>query len=202
MTKNNSTPSFLCLALLLASPLAGAEGQYPAADFEPVIITRDADLIAKHSQAAKERAAALQAMQGGAKSTGTVQQAQAGTGSNSENGRSKQEDSSMENFPIALIIVALAGFVFWSSKRSAAGTASSSASAPAFVAAPAGDTGVARYVRALEEEARKAAGTGVSRYLKSLELAVKAQTPAPAAAAAPAPTRETGVSKYLKTRAG
>lgn len=201
MTKNNLTPS-LYLALLLASPLAGAEAQYPAANFEPVIISQDAELIAKHSQAAKERAQAkpqpaqnIQQNQAQPLPAATTQ-TKAETGSDPEKAHSKSEESIMENFPIVLIIFALAGFVFWSTKRSAPKASPapivSASSGPA-----ASNTGVARYLSAMEDAARKAAGTGVDRYLRKLSSAAPRSTPASAPSA---PSVETGVSRYLRSK--
>lgn len=202
VTKNKSTSS-LCLALLIVSPFVGAEVQYPAANFEPVIISQDADLIAKHSQAAKERAQAKpqpaqsnQQHQNRTQQTPTGQ-AKADTGSNPEKALSKQEESAMENFPIVLIILFLAGFVFWSTKRSA-----SKATTPAnvVVSAPAAlvsrNTGVGRYLSAIETAARKAAGTGVDQYLRKLA----SSAPVPTPAAAPSSPAETGVARYLRTK--
>ena len=48
MKKNNLTRGAFAL-LLLASTAAGAEQQYPAADFQPEVIYQDSDYIAKNS---------------------------------------------------------------------------------------------------------------------------------------------------------
>jgi hypothetical protein len=192
--KANNLTRGLFAALLLASPLALAETQYPAANFEPVIITQDADLIAKHGQAAKVRAAAEQAKAGassGPTATPTVstQQAKADSAeSKPEPSITKKEESSMELFPIVLVVLALGGLVFWNSKKSKpAEQEITAAPAPAFQAS-AGETGVARYLKSLPETV-KVAETGVAKYLKSLPPKVEA---------APAPA-ETGVAKYLKS---
>ena len=52
MKLRNLTKSVL-VALMVASPLVGAESQYPAADFQPEIIKQDAELIKQHAEAAK-----------------------------------------------------------------------------------------------------------------------------------------------------
>lgn len=44
-------------ALLLASPIAGAETKYPAADFQPEVIYQDAEYIGKQEGQAKAKAA-------------------------------------------------------------------------------------------------------------------------------------------------
>ncbi|UOA10002.1 LPXTG cell wall anchor domain-containing protein [Methylobacter sp. S3L5C] len=50
MKKNNLTKCAFA-ALLLASTVAGADQQYPAADFQPEVLYQDADYIAKNSPA-------------------------------------------------------------------------------------------------------------------------------------------------------
>jgi len=48
MKVRNLTKSVL-VALMISSPMVGAETQYPAADFQPEIIKQDQELIAKTS---------------------------------------------------------------------------------------------------------------------------------------------------------
>jgi hypothetical protein len=204
--KTSNTTTGLIAALLLASPLASAESQYPAANFEPVIITRDADLIAKHGQAAKDREQAEQAKLAKRNQAATasaspesseVAQPSGDAGAeNSGNGAAAQKESSMENFPIALVVFALAGFVFWSTKRPGGKTQEIRyESAAAATGGAAGNTGVAKYLKELELAARKAAGTGVAKYLKGLEAssAKPANVPSDNKAA-------TGVEKYLSSQ--
>jgi hypothetical protein len=185
--KKNTLTKGLFTALLLASPMVGAESQYPAADFKPVIITQDADLIAKHGQAAQERALAEP-------ETAGVESGKAQGGA---------ESILTQNYPIGLIVLALAGFIFWSSKRPGAkvqeARSEPSVSAPARemsgetgvakylknLPAGAGETGVARYLKNLPAKVT-AAETGVARYLKNLPAKVTAA--------------ETGVARYLKNR--
>jgi len=193
-TSNSTTGLFA--ALLLASPLAAAEPQYPAADFEPVIISRDADLIAKHSQDSKERELAEQAKLAkrsqvastsvSAAQPSKVAQAASLSEGAASNSPSIQKESSMENFPIALVVFALAGFVFWSTKRPGA-KAQKAGYEPAVVSSGVvGGTGVAKYLSDLDLSARKAAGTSVARYLKVVEATAQQAS-------------ETGVAKYIKT---
>lgn len=205
MTKNKLTPS-LCLALVLASPMAGAEAQYPAANFEPTIIFQDADLIVKHTQAAKERALTkpqptpIAKQQQVISPPAVAEQTNVDFGISPEKAQSKQEDSIMENFPIVLIILALAGFVFWSAKRSGSKAATPASPSPASIATgTTGETGVAKYLKAAEEAARKAAGTGVDKYLKSLAGSVQSKVSAPAQAQVPS-APETGVARYLRSK--
>jgi len=55
--KNNLTRSAFAL-LLLASTAAGADQQYPAADFQPEVLYQDSDYIAKNSPSATTAKAA------------------------------------------------------------------------------------------------------------------------------------------------
>lgn len=182
----------LFATLLVAGPVIGAETQYPAANFEPVIITRDADLIAKHSQAAKTPVSSESASK--ASKAATTEAAVTHV---------QKEESSMEIFPIVLVVLALGGLIFWNSRRPAA-VVSSAVAAPAVASSvsggetgvarylkslPAGvaETGVAKYLKSLPEKAAVAAETGVAKYLKA-----QAESTATASA-------ETGVAKYLKT---
>lgn len=184
MKKHNLTKAVLT-ALLLASPLVGAE-EYPAANFEPVVITQDADLIAKHAAAAKERAAAVQAMQAKQSSGSSASSATASADQPSSAAGAKAENPLVENYPIALIVLGLVGFMFWSGRQSGS-KAQAVQHTPAPVSEGAtGETGVAKYLKNLSEPAKAAAETGVAKYLKNLSESAK-----PAAA-------QTGVAKYLK----
>jgi hypothetical protein len=179
--KSNLTKG-LCVAILLASPLAGAEPKYPAADFEPGVIFQDADLIAKHA------ARPIQVVPPPAPTVTVAAETK------SEKAVDKAEDVLSQNYPIALVVLGLIGFAFWSSKRSASGAAAaqqapvqSAAAAPSSSAA--GETGVAKYLKSVGASATAAvAETGVAKYLKTLP-----------ATAAKAVAAETGVAKYLKT---
>ncbi|HYE34929.1 hypothetical protein [Methylocaldum sp.] len=185
MKKHDLTKAIFT-ALLLASPLAGAESQYPAADFEPVVISQDADLIAKHSEAAKERALTIEARPDADSSTSSassVEQSSSGAPA------AKAENPLVENYPIGLIVLALAGFIFWSSKQSGSKVQTVQHNSIVVSEGPTAETGVAKYMKNLPASAKAAAAaaeTGVAKYLKNL--------PAPTKVAA----AETGVAKYLK----
>lgn len=187
MKKRDLTKAILT-ALLLASPWAKADSEYPAADFEPVIITQDSALIEEHEKASKARTSeAVQAVQAKREepATSAVSSAdQPGSGAPA----AKAENPLTENLPIGLIVLGLAGFVLWSGRQS--GSKVQSAAPAPVVPAASGETGVAKYLKNLSEPAQKAAAeTGVAKYLKSLSAAaVKPAESAPA----------TGVAKYLK----
>jgi hypothetical protein len=188
MQKSNLTAG-LVTALLLASPLAGAESHYPAADFKPTIIFQDTDLIARHGQAATERTLAEQTKpnrgDGIEPTPSTALPATAGpTGLMAAEIQSPNPLA--ENYPMVLIAFTLMGFTLWNSKRAGAKVQdvrhdftepSRRATAETGVAKylknlpakpPTAETGVARYLRELPSSA-PAAETGVARYLKSLD---------------------------------
>lgn len=174
MNKNLLTKGLLA-ALLLASPMVGAESKYPAADFQPGVVYKDADLIAKHNAPIQAIAPAPVATSQATEESSPEQPAAA----------TQPEASSMQNFPIVLVVLALAGLVYWSTRQSKPKDAASapSAAAPVVLNGSAGETGVAKYLKAITPAV--VAETGVAKYLKSLPEKV---------AAAP----ETGVAKYLK----
>lgn len=159
--------------------MAGAESQYPE-KFQPEILYQDTDLIAKHAQAARERASAEQAKRSQVTTpAATTEQARPGVAV------SKPENPLMENYPIGLFALALAGFVFWNIKRSGSKVQEIQIVSTAPSAGTPGETGVARYMESLGvSEKVTAVETGVTRYVKSLPTKVA--------------TVETGVSRYLK----
>jgi hypothetical protein len=59
--KKNNLINGLFATLLIASPLAGADQKYPAADFQPQVVFQDNDLIAKSGSASKPAAKVAEA---------------------------------------------------------------------------------------------------------------------------------------------
>jgi hypothetical protein len=158
-----------------------AQSLYPAA-FEPEVLYRDAELIAKHATKPAEPAATRAVSEPAAPSATAVSTS------------AKTDNPLMENLPVALVVLGLAGFVVWNMKKGSAEVRAvpQQAAAAPVQAAPAGsaqETGVARYLKSLPAVA-VATETGVAKYLKSLPVA---------AAAAVTAAAETGVAKYLKT---
>ena len=173
--KLNNLTKCLLLAMVAASPLANAESQYPAANFEPVIVTQDSALIAKHAESKPSSAAS---------SNNT--HSNSSTASNSPVKDSepkvvagKTEESS--NLPMILAAAGLGAAVFWLMRKPATAT---NTQAQSFESAASGTTGVAKYVQELPGSG-SAATTGVARYISALP---------PVAA----PKAETGVAKYIK----
>jgi len=200
------------IALLVASPLVGAETQYPAADFQPEIIKQDAELIAKHAEAAKAAAASTPSQSQSAPATVAASTPAAiaapEVAATAVAAAPKAEESSNLTVILALGAAAVAGFWFFRKPKSCApagtGVASSKVTAPP---AGNGETGVARYLKSLPET-NGAKETGVARYLKTLPT--EAPTPSKSVtgvekyiSALPEPAkapRETGVAKYLKSQ--
>lgn len=181
--KKSTLTTGLCVAVLLASPLAGAESEYPAANFQPGVVYQDQDLIAKHAA----RPAQI-VPPPGASSVSTDEKP---SHSDAE-GTVVKDEAFSANAPILLAVLGLIGFAFWFSKRS--GSKASPQAAPTAVAPVAGatgETGVARYLKGIGGSAAAVgaavAETGVARYIKSLPTA-----------AAKAVGAETGVARYLK----
>ncbi len=205
MKVQNLTKTVL-VALMIASPLASAESQYPAADFQPEIIKQDADLIAKHANAS-------------AASTSTS------SSSNSSSSESKstpvvsapkQEESLNLTYILLGAAVAAGAFLLTRNKGATAAPDATGGFAPApapsngtsgvqnyvnnLAGAPAQQqTGVQRYIGAMPATAPQAQ-TGVAKYLSSLP-ATEAK-PAAAAAAPQAAKGATGVEKYVSALAG
>jgi len=200
----NLTKSVL-IALMAASPLVGAETQYPAADFQPEIIKQDAELIAKHAEAAKA-AAASAVSQSKTSPAPSVAASTPAVKSEPVAAAPKVEESSNLTLILAVGAAALAGL--WLFRKPKTSVPVGASAAPAIVTAPSagnGETGVARYIKSLPES-NGAKETGVARYIKSLppESPTKALTGVEKYInALPEPKQapmETGVAKYLKSQ--
>jgi LPXTG-motif cell wall-anchored protein len=219
---HNLTKSVL-VALLAASPLVGAETQYPAADFQPEIIKQDAELISKHAEVGKTNAASETKPAAAA-----VSKSEPKTEAQVASAKKTEDDS---NLPMILGAAVAAAAAFWFLRKGK--NAPSEASSPAYVAsAPVAKTGatgveryvssqaasidshatgVSRYVASMAESAPGKPQTGVAKYVLSLaaiESTSGASTRQPTGVEkyvatlpeAIKPAGETGVSKYLKSQ--
>jgi hypothetical protein len=151
--KKTRLTNSLLTALLLASPMAGAETQYPPA-FEPTLIYQDAEYIASHPGPAIDppKAAAPAPAAVEAAKPAPVAAPAAATAAKPASDRpvfASKDDSLSQNGPVFLVVAAMAGFVVWSgrSSKKCAGAAKA-------------ETGVAKYLKTIENE------TGVARYLR------------------------------------
>jgi len=191
--KKSTLTKGLCVAVLLASPLAGAESKYPAANFEPGVVYQDKDLMAKHAsrptQAVPNSTSTATTSSTSSKAVVVEKASKADAP-----GTVVKDDALSSNAPILLGVLGLLGAVFWLSKRSGSKAESAApvqAAAVAPVAPASGETGVARYLKSIGATTASvgaaAAETGVARYIKNLP-----------AATVQAATSETGVARYLK----
>jgi hypothetical protein len=180
------------VALLLTSPIVGAEPKYPAADFQPGVVYKDEKLIQQHSEAAKSQVIAPAAPQAAAapKAAAPIEtpapSAAIETAENEEHVVGTTGDAkggTVGNLPIALVVLAIGGFAFWSSRKGAPKPAETPA-APA-ISGSTGETGVEKYLKSMPE-VQGAPETGVAKYLRSV---IATEPPA---------AKETGVAKYLK----
>lgn len=171
MKKTNLTKGLFAV-LLLASSVAGAESEYPAADFKPVIVYQDAEYIKKEGPAPKASAAAPTE--------------QVSTSKNEQSGGLLEG-----NLPIVVIALAVVGIMVWNSKRGGSRVEEIDyAPAAPYVGGTEDETGVARYVKNVTAAEAEASKTGVSRYLEKVS-----DVPTPTEAAG-----STGVAKYLQNR--
>ncbi|WP_246247135.1 hypothetical protein [Candidatus Methylobacter favarea] len=203
MKKNNLINS-LFAGLLLASPIAGAE-QYPAADFQPKVIYQDetyqpsksetADTTSEPSVSKSETASEADSQYPAAHfqpkvlykdadykpsqalTENPVAAAPSPASSGASQTTTEKAASSLSEFWPGLIILALAGLVYFKKQSKAKKVETK----PSVSSGAAGQlTGVAKYLN-------RSSGTGVARYL---EKHVKSGSGA------------TGVAKYIAKTAG
>lgn len=205
MKKNELTRGLLAATLLLAGPMAEAESQYPATNFEPVILFQDAGYIAQHNQpiAVKAPVAPSQVESRAAPSQPAVSTPAKAVVEEAKPAPAPAQasGSAADNFPVVLILLGLVGFAFWSSRRGGAKPQPIQYAPPAAPAkGPGADSGVTRYLNKLEAAAAARVCSGVARYLKRQEVAaiLAAAKAADAKAAAEKRAADTGVSRYLK----
>jgi len=187
--KKSTLTKGLCVAVLLASPLAGAESKYPAANFEPGVVYQDKDLMAKHASRPTQAVphSSSTPTSNTSNKTAVVEKASKADAP----GTVVKDDAFSSNAPILLGVLGLLGAVFWFSKRSGSKAESSAPVQVATVAPASGETGVARYLKSIGATTASvgaaAAETGVARYIKNLPVAT-----------VQAAASETGVARYLK----
>lgn len=104
------TRGFFTALFLLACPLAGAESQYPGANFEPVILYQDAEYIAKHQQTAAPVTATISPPPAvpakAASSSATVTRT-----------LGQPEGLVFQDYLVGGVILALAALIFWSIRQ-------------------------------------------------------------------------------------
>ncbi len=201
--KINNLTNGLVATLLLASPIVGAETEYPAADFKPKVIYQDSGYSSKSETAvapaakvsvetdAKYPAADFEpkvlykdADYKPSKFTATSSTSERTTAVDTiaVSAPVKAEEESMMSYLLGLVVFAVAGYVLFGKRDSAKATVSSSETYSKHVS---GLSGVARYLR----RNNMVAATGVARYLES-QVATAKET-----------VSTSGVEKYLERQA-
>lgn len=204
--KINNLTNGLVATLLLASPIVGAETEYPAADFKPKVIYQDP----AYSQTKPAPAAAAAKQEAPAEADSKYPAADfepkvlykdadykpskfEATSSTTERATAvdavsvsapvKAKEDSMMSYLLGLVVFAVAGYIFLGKREQKAKISHS----PVYSGHVSGLSGVARYLR----KHNMVAATGVARYLESKVVAEK-ETAAAAAS---------GVEKYLEKQA-
>jgi hypothetical protein len=204
--KKNNLINGLFATLLIASPLAGADQKYPAADFQPQVVFQDNDYIAKNSPASKPATKIEETSSGdeadskypaanfkpqvvysdpnykpGATSVARSSSANIESVAVSDEIENTgvaavAKTESQSNYLVGLIALALVGAFLFKGQFKCSGKKNESNATPSPIVRGS-LTGVSRYLN-------KVSGTGVSRYL---EKQVKSAANSPS----------TGVAKYL-----
>ncbi|MFU8789713.1 MAG: hypothetical protein ACNA7G_11840 [Methylobacter sp.] len=209
--KINNLTNGLVATLLMVSPIAGAETDYPAADFKPKVIYQDAEYGSQGKSTAtvvpakQEKSVEADSNYPAAnfepkvlyKDTEYKPSKLPDTVSTSRNisgvtvaddavavsKAEKAPEESMLSYLLGLAVFAVAGFVFLGQRAPKAKVSD----APVYSAHVSGLSGVARYMR----KHNMAAVTGVARYLESQVVPEKEATAAAVS----------GVEKYLEKKA-
>lgn len=206
--KINNLTNGLVATLLLASPIVGAETEYPASDFKPKVIYQDIDSSQGKSAsvaapAKQEKSSEVDSKYPASdfepkvlykdadykpsKSTAISSTAsERATAVNTEVSAApaapvKAEDESVMSYLLGLIALAVVGYIFLTKREPKAKVSES----PVYTSHVSGLSGVSRYLR----KHNMVAATGVARYLESRVATEKAKTPV------------SGVEKYLEKKA-
>jgi len=204
--KINNLTNGLVATLLLASPIVGAETQYPAADFKPKVVYQDAEYISqnKPASAAASTTKPVKSAEVDSKypaadfepkvlykdadykpSTITKSSSAAErvtTDDVAVTGVEKVEEESMLSYLLGLAVFAVAGYAFLRKREP---KVKSSSGTPVYSGHISGLSGVARYLR----KHNMSAVTGVARYLESQVVSAKDAVVV------------SGVEKYLEKQA-
>ena len=210
--KINNLTNGLFAALLIASPMAGAGTDYPAADFQPQIVYQDAEYIKKGGQSAgtsqsstskadpKYPAANFEPeviYQDDNYKPSSSASTSGSAGSSGEETAGESGGSSL-TFLIGLVIISLSGFYFFKKQPQLGKTIRKKSSA---AGAESGGTGVSRYLRKMG----LSTATGVERYLEGRNRVpvtgvAKYMAKRVISAKQVAAQKATGVEKYLRTK--
>lgn len=196
--KINNLTNGLVAALILASPIVGADTQYPAADFQPKVIYQDIEGGQSKSAAAPTKQAqpaevdskfpaadfAPKVLYKDAeyKPSKITDTSSASVPTATADVAVKVEEESMLSYLLGLAVFAVAGYVFLTRREKPKAKASDT---PVHSSHVSGLSGVARYLR----KHNMSAVTGVARYLETQIAAAKGAEAV------------SGVEKYLEKQA-
>jgi len=203
--KINNLTNGLVAALLLASPIVGAETQYPAADFKPKVIYQDTDYSQNKSTSAPAASKEVKSADADSKfpaadfepkvlykdadykpskatETALKSESSVAAGDVAVSNAVKVEEESMLSYLLGLAVFAVAGYIFLSKREKPKAKVGA---APVHSGHISGLSGVSRYLR----KHNMSAVTGVARYLEQQVASGKG-----AAAVS-------GVEKYLEKQA-
>lgn len=197
--KMNNLTNGLVATLLLASPIVGAETEYPAADFKPKVIYQDVDSN-KSAAAPTKQAKAVEADSKypaadfepkvlykdadykPSKLTATSSTPERATTTEAVPSEAvKVEEESMMTYLLGLVAFAVAGYLFFTKRETKVKTSESRS----YTGHASGLSGVARYLR----KHNMGALTGVARYLESQVISEKSSA------------ATSSVEKYLEKQA-
>lgn len=224
--KINNLTNGLVATLLLASPIVGAETEYPAADFKPKVIYQDVDSSqSKSASSSTSQTKSIEPTESDSKypaanfepkvlykdadykpskftETSTSVSERAMTGEIEAIGAPKAEEESMMSYLLGLVAFAVAAYLFVTKREPKAKVSDSQA----YSSHPSGLSGVARYLR----KHNMGPVTGVARYLEnhiasakssvatsSVEKYLERQAKSAKEKSAQAAT---GVEKYMRDR--
>jgi hypothetical protein len=201
--KRNNLTNGLVATRLLASPIVGAETEYPAADFKPKVIYQDTESHAKTTTSAvsqkqgkpvevdsrypaadfEPKVLYKDADYKPSKSAGSSSSPELAMASDAElSVTEKRNDESMMTYLLGLAVFGGVGYFFLSKRDNSKPKASGSQE---YAKHPSGLSGVARYLR----KHNMGAMTGVAKYLENQVTVAKSSV------------KVSGVEKYLEKQA-
>lgn len=218
--KVNNLTNGIAAALLLASPIVGAETQYPASDFKPKVIYQDIESSSNKSASAPVATKQVKSSDVDSKYPAAdfepkvvYKDAEYKPGKNTVSSTSEkavasadvavsekaEKEESMLTYLLGLAVFAVAGYLFLAKREK---PKAKEGSADVYSSHVSGLSGVARYLR----QHNMSAATGVARYLESRVAAAKVSgvemylEKQAKSAKEKAAQGGTGVEKYIRRR--
>lgn len=172
------------------------DAKYPATSFEPKVLYQDTEYKHKIPETGVAPSGAVRPKSGMAALEEVAPESISLAGDQKQ--KSKKDAGSSTNYLIALVVLALVGFVFFR-KRSAKESTASATQYRTYTPDSSGLTGVDRYL----QRKQGPVATGVARYLEKHVAAVKEKASSTGVAKyleKKSIESETGVAKYLRNK--